>query len=398
MDTLTLLSAYAQQTTENAMLLFDPGGVITWCNETCTRVFGYKSEELIGQSLHRLFTPDDVRQGIPDYELHVAGSSGDMHNDRWMLRADGSTFWATGATTGLRDGNGRLIGFGKILRDSTDVKEQIERLRNQVEEVIGADERKTFFLAKLSHELRNPLAPLSNALQLLNAAQPAQELQYPIKLIERQVQVIRRLVDDLLDVARIRTGKIQLEVQPTDLRDVIARSAESVQPLIHERQQRLKQHVLSSPMVVNADELRLEQAFVNLLTNASKYTSRGGNIEVRASTAAGEAWVRFIDDGIGIAPETLPHVFELFTRGSTACQKAKDGLGIGLAVVKEFVELHGGSVQVRSDGPDKGSEFTVRLPLATAQPQARELKPLSSTVVKYDSSRDTEQNQSRQAL
>jgi PAS domain S-box-containing protein len=367
MDADTLLLRHAQQTTENAVLLFDHRAVITWCNSTAARIFGYTPAELPGLPARRLFTPEDAQQGIPAYEFEVAAnSSRDMRNDRWMLRADGSRFWATGSTTGLRDDGGELIGYAKILRDSTDIKEQLETLRHRAEELVQSDEHKNLFLFTLSHELRNPLAPLANALQLIRMSLPPEpKLEYPIKLIERQVDVISRLVDDLLDVTRISSGRLQLELEPLDLREIIARALESAQPVIEQHKHRLIQHILPGPIIVDVDGGRLEQVFVNLLTNAAKYTPDGGSIEVRSSKDESEAWVRIADSGIGISSEVLPHVFELFTRGDRAAQEAKEGLGIGLALVKRFVEVHGGSVQVRSEGPGKGSEFTVRLPLAS---------------------------------
>jgi signal transduction histidine kinase len=220
------------------------------------------------------------------------------------------------------------------------------------------------FLSTLSHELRNPLAPLMNAVQLIRTIAPQNAaLEYPIKLIERQVEFVRRLVDDLLDVTRINTGKIQLQLGTVDLRDVIAAAAETVRPLIVQRSQRFAQHLLETPIVVQADADRLQQVFVNLLTNAAKYTPEGGQVEVRASLDEIEALVHVSDNGIGIAKEMQPHIFELFTQVDARSARG-DGLGIGLSLVKNLVELHGGSVQVRSEGAGKGSEFTVRLPLA----------------------------------
>ncbi len=381
LDKDILLLLHAQQSSENAVILFDREGVIVWCNDTCNRLFGYKSEELLGRSLHRLFTPEDIQQGIPDYELNVAANSAaDMNNDRWMLRSNGSRFWATGNTTGLRNSSDQVIGFGKILRDSTDIKVQIEALRNRVNELSAADEHKNLFLAKLSHELRTPLGALTNALQIISKGRALDaDLRYPINLIERQAEFIQRLVDDLLDVTRINMGKVQLELHPLDIREIVARAVENVRPLIEERGQTLIEHILAIPMMVNADAVRLEQVFVNLLANATKYTPSGGKIEVRASVGHSEVWVRVADNGIGIPAETLPHVFELFTRGETASTQVKDGLGIGLSLVREFVNLHGGSTQVRSDGPDKGSEFTVRLPLASKHTANEERRAPATT-------------------
>ena len=325
-------------------------------------MFGYPGSELRGQPLRRLFTPEDVDKRIPEFELHVAAHSEDMNNDRWMLRSDGSRFWATGNTVGLRDKEGKVIGFAKILRDSTDVREQLETLRNQLTTVAASDQHKTRFLATLSHEVRNPLSALANGLEVVKT-QPASVPEI-VGMFDRQLKHLYRLADDLLDIARISTGKVKLDFQLVDVREPIANATESVRPLLDRRRHRFVQHVLDVPMLVRADRIRLEQVFSNLLTNAAKYTAEGGQIELRVSTGAGEVWVHIIDNGMGIPTDTLPHVFDLFTRGDAASSHAKDGLGIGLSLVKEFVELHGGSVQVRSDGPGNGSEFTVRLPLA----------------------------------
>jgi PAS domain S-box-containing protein len=364
-DTERLLFMQAEQSSDQASLLLDTDGIIIWCSPTTARVFGYAREKMVGMRVHTLFTAEDVQEGVPDYELHVAARSTDMSNDRWLQRADGSRFWATGSTTALRDANGKVVGFGKTLRNRTDVKEQLEMLRNRVEALLKADEHKNIFLSTLSHELRNPLAPLANALQLMRMTDPQNPaLQYPIKLIERQVEFIRRLVDDLLDVTRISAGKIQLALQSTDLREVLARAVESTRPALSERKHRFAQHVLRAPIIVNADPDRLEQVFINLLTNAAKYTPEGGSIELRASMEQTEALVHVLDNGVGIPREVQPHIFDLFTQVAANVDHANGGLGIGLSLVKNLVELHGGSVQVRSEGSGKGSEFTVRLPLA----------------------------------
>ncbi|MGZ5174567.1 MAG: PAS domain-containing sensor histidine kinase [Burkholderiales bacterium] len=364
MDVAKLLHLTAIQTTEQGILLLEPTGVIGWCNEAVARIFGYTRERMIGLDVRSLFTPEDVRAGVHDFELAVASNSTDMQDDRWMLRADGSRFWAAGSTTALRSESGELMGFGKIVRDVSNVKEQLETLRNRSEALLRADEHKNIFLSTLSHELRNPLAPLANALQLITLAAPDNaQLQYPIKLIERQVGFIRRLVDDLLDVTRISTGKIELQLRSTDVREIVMRAIESTRPIIVQKNHRLEQHLLAAPILVNADTERLEQVFVNLLQNAAKYTPTGGTIDVRVSMEQNEATVHVADNGIGIAKEMQPRIFQLFTQVADAAHRS-EGLGIGLSLVKNLVELHGGSVQVRSEGPGTGSEFTVRLPLA----------------------------------
>jgi two-component system CheB/CheR fusion protein len=360
-----LLRLHSQQTTDQSTLLLDAEGIVIWCNPTAARTFGYAPEALVGLAIHRLFTAEDVLDGVPDYELRVAAESADMNNDRWLQRADGSRFWASGSTTALRGDNGEVLGFGKTLRNRTDVKEQLETLRNRADALVKADEHKNIFLSTLSHELRNPLAPLANALQLIRMSGPTSAaLHYPVKLIERQVDFIRRLVDDLLDVTRISSGKIQLQLGAIELRDVLARAVETARPLIAQRRHSLAQLVLEVPIIVKGDAGRLEQVFVNLLTNAAKYTPEGGRIELRASREQDEALVHVLDNGIGIPMEMQPHIFELFTQVAESAPHADGGLGIGLSLVKNLVELHGGSVQVRSEGAGNGAEFTVRLPLA----------------------------------
>ena len=368
MEIERLLFMQAEQSSDQASLLLETNGTILWCSPTAARVFGYARDEMIGLSLHRLFTAEDVQQGVPDYELRVAAQSTDVSNDRWLQRADGSRFWATGSTTALRTDKGDVIAFAKTLRNRTDVKEQLETLRNRVEALVKADEHKNIFLSTLSHELRNPLAPLMNALQLMRMAEPQDAaLQYPIELIERQVEFIRRLVDDLLDVTRISAGKVQLALEPLDLREVLSRVVETTSSLFAERRHRFTQHVLPAPIVVNGDAGRLEQVFLNLLGNAAKYTPEGGHIELRASMEQTEALVHVLDNGVGIPKEMHPHIFDLFTQVAANVARADGGLGIGLSLVKNLVELHGGSVQVRSEGAGKGCEFTVRLPLAEPQ-------------------------------
>lgn len=367
-ETSALIALFAEQSTETALLLLDRNRRIIWSNRACDRLFGYRDGELPGKPMTVLFTPEDVAKGVPDYEFDVAARSEDMSNDRWMLRSDGSRFWATGNTTGVLDKDGSLIGYGKSLRDSTDVMEQLEAMRNRISALTEASRKKELFLAQLSHELRNPLGALVNAVSLLRLRGKLDpDVDSAVQIIGRQTDSLRGLVNDLLDVARISTGRVQLDLRPLDCRAPIARAIENVQPAMRERRQVFQQHVLDTSMQITGDPQRLEQVFVNLLVNASKYTPEGGRIELRASVNGSEVWVHVIDDGIGISSELLPRVFDLFTRSDDSNVTATEGLGIGLSLVKQFVELHGGTVQVRSDGRNQGSEFTVRLPVAGTQ-------------------------------
>lgn len=358
-----LLRLLAEQSKEHAFILLDTDGRVTWWSPGATHLFDRDADDMVGDSLSILFTPEDVEKGIPEQELATARQAGKAEDDRWQVRSDGARLWMTGMSVALRNKNGELIGFGKIVRNRTDLKEQLEALRNEIERITSRDEQKDIFLATLSHELRNPLTPLSNAVQLLRKTAPATEaIEYPIKLIERQVEFIQRLIDDLLDVTRINTGKIRLNKKTVALREIITRAAEAVQPLIEERHQNLQ--VLLPPGAIEfvADPDRLHQVLVNLLTNASKFTPNEQTIWVKGTTEGEELVVHVEDTGVGIPAAMLAGIFDLFTQVETPVS-SHGGLGIGLSLVRNLVTLHGGSVQVRSDGLGKGSKFTVRLPL-----------------------------------
>jgi len=317
---------------------------------------------MVGEPLGILFTPEDRDRGIPDQEIQLAVNFGKAEDDRWQLRRDGSRFWASGILLALRDQNQNLVGFAKILRNRTDLREQLDALRNQVQALSAANQRKDNFLATFSHELRNPMASICTAVELITrTASRNADLEGPLKLIEEQLDFVRRMLDDLLDVTRISTGKVRLNVGPVMLQELVGRAVEAARPRIEERHQRIQVIGPRSSIIMQADSDRLQQVFSNLLSNAVKYTPERGAICVEVTTEADEAVVRVTDTGVGIPHDMLPRIFELFTQVET--QLSHGGLGIGLALVKDFVALHGGSVQVRSEGAGKGSEFMVRLPL-----------------------------------
>jgi signal transduction histidine kinase len=251
---------------------------------------------------------------------------------------------------------------------------QVEAARNEAEE---ANHAKDEFLAMLGHELRNPLASITTALKLLQLrGNPSMVREREV--IERQTQLLARLVDDLLDVSRIARGKIQLQKQPVELARIVANAIEIVTPLIEQRQHTLEVAIPASGLLLDADPTRLEQVVVNLLTNAAKYTSVGGKIAIWAGQKEGQVVLRVRDNGTGIAPERLPRVFNLFLQGSRVLERAEGGLGIGLTIVKSLVGLHDGTVEAFSEGPGKGSEFILRLPLI--QP-GDALRPISAAEV-----------------
>ena len=359
------LSRLAQETREFAFIAIDRAGVITWWSTGAEVVFGHRAADITGQPISRIFTPEDVAAGADRQERDIATSAGAAEDDRWQLRADGSRIFASGVLTALHDDAGEVVGFVKVLRDRTDLREQVDRVRNELAEAVSGSKRKDVFLGTLAHELRNPLAPLTSAAYLIRmAAEPSVEVEHALKVIDRQAAVLKRLVDDLLDVARLGTGKIALDLRDHDVREVLGLAVRSMAPAPSPNVAQVQLHVPPVVVPVRADANRLQQVFGNLLGNALKFTPPQGHVWVKLTMEAGEAVVRFEDDGAGIAPETLPRIFDLFTQAEETRRMSPEGLGIGLALVRDLVALHGGTVQVRSDGVGKGSEFTVRLPLA----------------------------------
>ncbi|MGH8613438.1 MAG: response regulator [Gammaproteobacteria bacterium] len=242
--------------------------------------------------------------------------------------------------------------------------------RRRAEEALKeAGRQKDEFLAMLAHELRNPLAPIRNAVQVLQRLELAEpRLDWGRAVIDRQVGQLTRLVDDLLDVSRLARGQISLKKEPVELRMIVERALETSRPMIEADRHHLSVALPSEPVCLEGDLTRLAQALGNLLNNAAKYTQEGGRIELTAEQAEDQVVLRVRDTGVGIPAETLPYVFDLFTQGDRALDRTQGGLGIGLALVKKLVELHGGQVEASSPGPGQGSEFTLRLPTHRGPP------------------------------
>ena len=256
---------------------------------------------------------------------------------------------------------------GRLAVRTRESERLAEELRARADALAETDRRKDEFLAMLAHELRNPLGAIANASHVLaqiGASQPSvPPMQRAVGVIQRQIQHLVRLVDDLLDVSRITRGKIELRLEPVDLRDAVRGAVEMTRPIVEGKQHSLRVELPPEPLPVHADPTRLEQVLGNLVRNAAKYTEPGGRIEVSAWSEGGEAVARVRDNGIGIPPELLPRIFDLFIQGEQSLDRSGGGLGIGLTLVRRLVEMHGGRVEARSDGVGQGSELTVRLPL-----------------------------------
>jgi PAS domain S-box-containing protein len=353
-----------EQVKDYAIFMMDVGGRATSWNEGVRRLLGYANKEFVGLEASRLFTPEDAAQGVPEAELNEAASTGTASDDRWMRRKDGSRFWASGVTTALRDRSGAHIGFTKVMRDLTARMQAEESLRQ-------ADRRKDEFLATLAHELRNPLAPLRNSVNILQLT--ASDHPATVRLcdtMERQLNHLVRLVDDLLEVSRITRGKIELRKEPIELATIARNAIETSRPVIDAAKVQLAISLPQESIIVDGDSTRLGQVFSNLLNNAAKYTNEGGQIWFAARREGDEAIISIRDTGIGIPADVLPHVFDMFMQVDRTTNRSQGGLGIGLTLVRSLVKLHGGEVTARSAGPGSGSEFIVRLPIAHSQPES----------------------------
>ena len=342
-----------------AIFMLDRDGNVASWNRGAQKIKGYRADEIIGKSVSTFYPKEAIDRQWPQQELALARAQGRFEDEGWRLRKDGTRFWANVIITALYDASGRFQGFGKVTRDMTE--------RKRIEALEGSERRVNEFLAMLAHELRNPLAPIRNALDLMRLkAGNAGSDEWARTIIDRQVTQLTRLVDDLLDVGRITSGKIVLKKERVDLSAAVLRAAESCQPAARARQQTIDVATAPAPLAVDGDPIRLNQIVLNLLNNAVKYTPDGGRIDVSVARDGDWAMLRVRDNGIGMPPELLANAFDLFVQGERSLARTEGGLGIGLTVVRQLAALHGGSVVARSEGPGQGSEFIVLLPALPA--------------------------------
>jgi PAS domain S-box-containing protein len=350
------LRALVEGVQDYSIFMLDPAGrVMTW-NSGAERITGYRAHEIIGESFECFYTAEDVAEGRPAEELRTARLNRRAEDRAWRVRKDGTLFWADVVVTALNDSRGQLRGFANITRDLSE--------RKRMEELEQQGRHLTEFLAMLAHELRNPLAPIRNAVGIMAmVGETSPQVNWCRDVIERQTMHLTRLVDDLLDVSRITRGKLRLQTGPMDLRDAVANAVEAARPLVNARRQHLHEAPRPVRITVNGDITRLTQVLVNVLNNAAKYTQENGEVWLELSIDGDDAVVRVRDNGMGMPQETLEKVFDLFAQGERTIDRAEGGLGIGLTLARRIVELHGGSIAASSEGSGKGSEFVVRLPL-----------------------------------
>jgi len=375
--------------------LFDRAGRFIYANKVLLDLWGLTFQEAIGKDFFELRYPPHLAQRLHDQVQYVFATGESVRDETPYTSPTGVDGYYEYIFSPVFGPDGKVEVVAGSTRDTS------ERRRNE-EALKEADRRKDEFLAMLAHELRNPLASVASAASLLNSATDGEHHGWAAGVIERQSRQLAHLIDDLLDVSRITTGKIRLRKAVVDGAVALDRACESARPLILDRGHELVCNY-GRGLWLEADPTRVEQIILNLLTNAAKYTPTGGRIELTARRTAGMVVVSVADNGIGIAPHRLPEMFELFAQGERSIARSEGGLGIGLTIVRKLCELHGGWVEAQSDGPDLGSTFTIFLPgtsppAAASQPgplagAGRVVKPLRLLIV--DDNQDTAEGLSR---
>ena len=325
---------------------------------------GQSRDEYQGYGWSKAIHPEDAQPTIDEWNRAVAEKRVFVFEHR-VRRRDGQWRLCSIRAVPILNADGTIREWVGVHTDITERKRDEERLRQLAAELSEADRRKDEFLATLAHELRNPLAPIRSGLQLMKLADgQAATVERARSMMERQLTQMMRLVDDLMDVSRISRDKLELRKERVPFATVLNSAVETSRPLIEQMGHELTVTLPKQPLIVDADMTRLAQVFVNLLNNAAKYGPRGGHIQLNVERQGNEVVVTVKDTGIGIAAEQLPRIFEMFTQVDRSLEKSQGGLGIGLTLVKRLVEMHGGRVEAKSEGPGAGSEFAVRLPIA----------------------------------
>ncbi len=350
---------------EHAVILLRVDGSIEGWLAGAARLFGYAASEAEGLDVGVLFTPEDRRMGLDRQEIRTALAVGRSEDDRWHLRRDGSRFWGSGVLEALREPDGSVRRLCKILRDRTDARTQFVALQNRLQSREKEHRESSEYVVSIGHEMRNVLSPMQNAATLIGMTEDASVRKRSLEVLQRQLDSMSRLLADLSDAMHPKIERFRLDRRRVVVQDAIDEAVESVRRVAEQRGRRL---IATHPLVrfaIDADPQRLQQMLLNLLGNAIKFTAPGGQVAISATIEVDSAVIRVTDDGMGIAPQLLPRIFELFTRDDT--RETPPGMGVGLAVVKELATMHGGSVEARSPGPGKGSVFVLRLPLAHVQ-------------------------------
>ena len=359
------------ESSNDAIISKSLDGIIQSWNSAAERLFGYTPDQAVGRHISLIIPADRAEEEERIIARQRAGERIE-HFDTVRVRSDGKPIEVSLTISPIKDATGRVVGASKIARDITDQKRMHAELRE-------ADRRKNEFLAMLAHELRNPLAPIHNAVQILRRqGADAQAVSSASEMMERQVGQLVRLVDDLLDVSRISQGKIELRKGRIELASAVNHAVEAGRSLVQCMEHELTVTLHRTPIFLYADPTRLAQVVGNLLNNACKFTDKGGRIWLTVEQEGEQAVIRVRDSGIGITAEQRPRIFDLFVQVDTSLERSVSGLGIGLSLVKNLVEMHGGTVEVHSAGVGQGSEFVVRLPIMVETPKPMPPEPTAS--------------------
>jgi len=367
-----------------AIFMLDPNGNIATWNKGAERIKGYKPEEIIGSHFSRFYGPEDRANHKPERELEIARAEGSVEDEGWRIRKDGTRFWANVVITAVFDRNGELRGFAKVTRDISDRKEaeetrralleqrearlQAEEERRRAEDSYRvaqeANRAKDDFLMTLSHELRTPMTAILGWSRLLPTMSPDDPMFHEaVMSIAGGAQLQARLIDDILDVSRIVSGKLRLAPETVEAARVIMNAAEAVNATAEAKEITITLALPPTLGLIVADPTRIQQVIWNLLNNAVKFTPRGGKVQVSARRTASHVQISVTDSGEGVDPQFLPHIFEPFRQAESPQTRVHGGLGLGLSIVRYIAEAHGGTVSAESQGRGKGSTFTVTLPV-----------------------------------
>ena len=360
-DTADWIARTLARTHDHAVVMLDAGGNIVGWQGAAERIFGYTQAEALVRPFSALFIPEDRALGLHVQELDVALWIGRSEDDRWHLRKDGGRFWGSGILEPVFSDGGELQGYCKLVRDRSDVRTQIDSLQYVLERRDAEIAARNTDMARWGHELRNTAGPILNALRMLQSSDDPAIKRHGLALLDRQVAVLKRLLDDMLPSGG---GAIapELHRERVVIGEALELAVSAQRQAAADRHIELRLLVPAAPIAIDVDPVRLQQMLANLLVNALKYTDPGGHVAVTATIEGAELVIRCEDDGIGIAPDVLPNIFDLFSREDKS-GAAPEGMGVGLAVVKEYAALHGGGVEARSAGKGKGTVIGLRLPL-----------------------------------
>lgn len=341
-----------------AIYMLDPEGHVSSWNSGAERITGYPRTEILGRHFSTFYPPEDLVAGNPDKELLMARHHGRAEDEGWRVRKDGQRFWARVVVTPLHDASGRLRGYAKVTQDLSQ--------QRQLEELAVTTKNLNNFIALLSHEIRNPIAPIRTAVTVMENFTPDDPAQIKMRqIIDRQSARLARMADDLLDINRITRGKLAIQQSLVDIGQLIEQSVETSTSWIESKQHRLRVELPKEALTVRGDMQRLIQVVTNLLNNAARYTAPGGDISVGAWREGEFVILSVRDTGRGIRLEHLESIFKMFVQGrAPLLERADEGLGIGLALSRSIVALHGGTIVAFSEGEGKGSEFIVQIPVA----------------------------------